>query len=243
VTPTSGLVTTEAGGTATFTVVLNTVPTADVFIGLSSSNPSEGRPSVTYLAFTPANALIPQTVTVTGVPDNRADGDVAYTILTMPAVSTDLRYSGVNPPDVAVTNRDDGTSPPSPPPPAGTPAPGTAGVTDVTALVRISRSRLRAGPQTGRVRQTIRLTNVGGAPIRGPVSLVVVNPGRGVRLVQRTGVTTIQRPGSPYLDVAALGGDDLLSPGESASVLLEFRVPAGRRLKYALRVLAGVGAR
>ena len=33
VTPTSGLTTTEAGGTATFTVVLNTQPTADVTIG------------------------------------------------------------------------------------------------------------------------------------------------------------------------------------------------------------------
>ena len=42
VTPTSGLTTTEAGGTATFTVVLNTQPTADVTIGLSSSDPTEG---------------------------------------------------------------------------------------------------------------------------------------------------------------------------------------------------------
>ena len=34
VTPTSGLTTTEAGGTATFTVVLTSRPTADVTIGL-----------------------------------------------------------------------------------------------------------------------------------------------------------------------------------------------------------------
>ena len=33
VTPTSGLTTTEAGGTATFTVVLTTQPTANVTIG------------------------------------------------------------------------------------------------------------------------------------------------------------------------------------------------------------------
>src|SRR4030095_3418972 len=38
VPPTSGLTTTEAGGTATFTVVLNSQPTADVTIGLSSNN-------------------------------------------------------------------------------------------------------------------------------------------------------------------------------------------------------------
>ena len=42
VTPTSGLTTTEAGGTATFTVVLNSQPTADVTIGLSSSNTAGG---------------------------------------------------------------------------------------------------------------------------------------------------------------------------------------------------------
>ena len=42
VTPTSGLTTTEAGGTATFTVVLRRQPTADVTIGLSSSDTTEG---------------------------------------------------------------------------------------------------------------------------------------------------------------------------------------------------------
>ena len=42
VTPTTGLTTTEAGGTATFTVVLNTQPTADVTIALSSSDTTEG---------------------------------------------------------------------------------------------------------------------------------------------------------------------------------------------------------
>ena len=42
VSPTSGLVTTEAGGTATFTVKLNTAPTADVTIGLTSSDLTEG---------------------------------------------------------------------------------------------------------------------------------------------------------------------------------------------------------
>ena len=42
VTPTTGLTTTEAGGTATFTVVLTTQPTADVTIDLSSSDPTEG---------------------------------------------------------------------------------------------------------------------------------------------------------------------------------------------------------
>src|SRR5690606_4795364 len=42
VSPTGGLVTTEAGGTATFTVALNTLPTADVTITLTSCDTTEG---------------------------------------------------------------------------------------------------------------------------------------------------------------------------------------------------------
>ena len=45
-----------------------------------------------------------QTVTVTGVDDALDDGNVAYTILTAPATSTDVTYNGVNAADVAVTN-------------------------------------------------------------------------------------------------------------------------------------------
>ena len=47
-----------------------------------------------------------QTVTVTGVDDALDDGDVAYTIVTAPATSTDVTYNGVNAADVAVTNTD-----------------------------------------------------------------------------------------------------------------------------------------
>ena len=53
VTPTTGLVTTEAGGTASFTVCLNGAPTATVTITLSLSDGSEGGLSRTTLTFTP----------------------------------------------------------------------------------------------------------------------------------------------------------------------------------------------
>ena len=64
--PTSGLVTTEAGGTASFTVVLTSQPTANVTIGLSSSDTSEGTVSPTSLTFTSSNWSTPQLVTVSG---------------------------------------------------------------------------------------------------------------------------------------------------------------------------------
>jgi uncharacterized delta-60 repeat protein len=106
VTPTSGLVTTEAGGTASFSVVLNTKPTADVTIAVSSSNILEGRVSVPSLVFSEANWNIPQTVTVRGVDDTIRDGDKAYTVVLAPAVSDDSDYNNLDPSDVSVTNKD-----------------------------------------------------------------------------------------------------------------------------------------
>jgi hypothetical protein len=110
VDPTSGLVTTEGLGTAQFTVVLDTEPTADVGIGLSSSDTTEGSVSPASLTFTAANWDAPQTVTVTGVDDFEIDGTVAYTITTATATSADAKYNGVDPSDVAVTNQDDDTA-------------------------------------------------------------------------------------------------------------------------------------
>src|SRR5207248_2595572 len=104
VNPTSGLVTTEAGGTASFTVILNSQPTASVTISLSSSDTTEGTLAPASLAFTPVNWSAAQTVTVTGVDDAIVDGDVAYTIVTAAASSSDSTYNGLNPADVSVTN-------------------------------------------------------------------------------------------------------------------------------------------
>jgi hypothetical protein len=106
VTPTSGLQTTEAAGKATFTIVLNSQPTANVTIGLSSSDTTEGTVSPASVAFTNANWNAPQTVTVTGVDDALADGNQLYTIVTAAATSTDTGYAGVNAADVTVTNVD-----------------------------------------------------------------------------------------------------------------------------------------
>ena len=107
VTPTSGSGTTEAGGTATFDVVLSTQPTADVTISINSSDTTEGTVDVSSLTFTPSNWNVAQTVTVTGVDDSHSDGAVSFTIVTGAAVSTDANYDGLNGPDVTVSNTDD----------------------------------------------------------------------------------------------------------------------------------------
>ncbi|MET0030524.1 MAG: Ig-like domain-containing protein [Limnospira maxima] len=122
VEPTAGLVTAEDGQTDRFTVVLDSPPTANVSIGVSSSNPQEGVVSPNQLVFTPANWNQAQTVTVTGVPDDgRVDGDQPYQIILAPTVSSDPLFDGLNVPDVSVLNLDLDVAPPIPRPPVQPP--------------------------------------------------------------------------------------------------------------------------
>ncbi len=90
--------------------MLNTPPTANVTIPLSSSDTTEGTIGVTELIFTPSNWDIPQIVSVQGVSDSIADGNVAYQIVTSPAVSSDSNYNGLNASDVDVVNSDVSTA-------------------------------------------------------------------------------------------------------------------------------------
>ncbi|MEG4170392.1 MULTISPECIES: DUF4347 domain-containing protein [unclassified Microcoleus] len=110
VNPTAGLTTGEDGTKANFTVVLNTQPTADVTIGLSSDNVAEGTVSTNSLTFTPANWNTPQPVTVTGVDDSIVDGNIDYKIVTAASVSTDPNYSNKDVADVSLSNKDDDTA-------------------------------------------------------------------------------------------------------------------------------------
>lgn len=109
VTPVSGLVTSESGGSDTFSVVLTTQPTASVGIALQSSNMAEGVVSPASLSFTTTNWDTPQLVTVTGVDDVVDDGDVIFSILTT-ASSGDPVYDAIDPADVSVSNADDDTA-------------------------------------------------------------------------------------------------------------------------------------
>ncbi|SNT23742.1 gliding motility-associated C-terminal domain-containing protein, partial [Ekhidna lutea] len=97
----------EDGTTATFTIVLDSEPTADVTIGLSSDNTAEGTVSPASVTFTSTNWNVVQTVTVTGVDDNDVDGDVTYTIIISAASSSDANYNGIDPADIDVINEDD----------------------------------------------------------------------------------------------------------------------------------------
>src|SRR5258706_15254956 len=86
----------EGRVTAKSTVVLTSQPTANVTVGLTSSDLTEGTVAPSSVTFTSVNWNVAQTVTVTGVDDAMADGPIAYTIVTAPALSTDGNYDNRN---------------------------------------------------------------------------------------------------------------------------------------------------
>jgi uncharacterized protein YjiK len=107
VTPTSGLSTTEDGGTATFDISANTEPSANVTVPLSSNDTGEG--TVPSSVILPAGSTTPVTVTITGVDDQETDGDIAYNIVTGDPSSLDVAYDVLaegDIDDVGVTNID-----------------------------------------------------------------------------------------------------------------------------------------
>lgn len=107
VSPVDGLVTSEAGQSASFSVSLSSQPSADVIVPIEVSDSSEWRVAVAQVSFTPSTWDIPRLVTVDGVDDSELDGDQVGTIRVLAALSTDSSYSGLDPSDVGITNLDD----------------------------------------------------------------------------------------------------------------------------------------
>ncbi|WP_345261646.1 BspA family leucine-rich repeat surface protein [Marivirga lumbricoides] len=92
--------TTEDIGSATFTVKLNSQPTADVVIALSSNDTSEGTVQAS-ITITPSNWNTAQTVTVTGVDDDIIDGNITYKVVTGDITSADGNYSALTASDIS----------------------------------------------------------------------------------------------------------------------------------------------
>jgi hypothetical protein len=66
--------------TDTFTIVLDSPPTANVVLDITSDDSTETSVATSRVTFTPSNWNVPQVIAVSGVNDNIADGDVASTI-------------------------------------------------------------------------------------------------------------------------------------------------------------------
>ena len=106
---TTRLRTTEAGGTATFTVELGSEPTGNVVLDVASSDTTEGMVSPSSLTFTDSAWSTAQTVTLTGVNDADDDGSRNYTVtLTVDRTGTvDAGYDTLGVLTVYAVNADD----------------------------------------------------------------------------------------------------------------------------------------
>ena len=103
--------TNESGDRGTFEIYLDTQPTADVFIYLSSSNEQEGVLTNPVISFNSSNWNIPQVSVITGVDDDPpiSDGAIDYVIVTGNVSSTDSNYNkldGSTIDDISMSNQD-----------------------------------------------------------------------------------------------------------------------------------------
>ena len=101
---------TEGGTTDTYTVALNSQPTADVTISINAGLQLTANPA--SLLFTPSNFGTPQTVTITAVDDAIYQGAPRSVTLTQSAASSDAAYNAiaVNPVSVTITDNDVATT-------------------------------------------------------------------------------------------------------------------------------------
>src|SRR5262245_54327459 len=102
VSPEIDLHTSEAGGTAMFTVALTNEPLGEVTVAVTSMDKTEGTVEPATLTFGRSDFDAPHTVTITGVDDERADGNTEY------LVRIDAERLGLI--DLDVTNVDNDTA-------------------------------------------------------------------------------------------------------------------------------------
>ena len=99
------LVTSEAGGSASFGVRLSQAPTANVVVSLTSSQTQEGALSITNLSFDSNNWNTDQSVTVNGVDDTVLDGNQTYQI-SLVTTSSDALFNGITTNSLTAVNTD-----------------------------------------------------------------------------------------------------------------------------------------
>ena len=157
VTPTSGLTTSELGTTASFTVVLDSRPTDDVYINVTSLDTSEGTVSTNQLTFNSDNWASAQSVVVTGADDAVSDGNVTYQVRLAAASSNDSSYNGLNAANVQVTNQDN------------EPVPDVVSVTATNSV--------RAEGDSGTTNFTFTLTRTGNTAVQTAVDYSVAGTG------------------------------------------------------------------
>lgn len=117
------------------------------------------------------------------------------------------------------------------------------GPEDVTSSCVIQRSGFRYYRAAGQFLQAVKVRNTSSEPLGAPVSLVLSNLSMEVGLANATGHTVyIQPGGTAYIDIP-VGTDEVLSPGETVTLTLQFDNPLRTGIMYAPKVFAGPGLR
>jgi hypothetical protein len=106
VDPVEGLITDENGGSDSFTIQLDSQPTSNVTIDLTSNTPTEGVVSPEKILINKNKWEDLYDVEVSGVPDGIEDGDILYQIIGIVS-SADPNFNELPMPTVSVTNLND----------------------------------------------------------------------------------------------------------------------------------------
>ncbi len=99
--------TSESGNPASFHLVLDVAPSANVSVTATVSDVTESNSYTSGLTFTSGNWNTMQTAIIVGANDALFDGDISYDYILDAISSSDVLYSGVTPDSVSITNIDD----------------------------------------------------------------------------------------------------------------------------------------
>ena len=108
--PGNALKTNEYGLGFVVRFTLETQPTADVALTVTSSDATEGRVTPSVLTFSPENYNVAQTLTIQGVDDDIVDGDIPYTVQ-FDVSSDDDNYDNFALPPLSIINNDNDYTP------------------------------------------------------------------------------------------------------------------------------------
>lgn len=107
------------------------------------------------------------------------------------------------------------------------------------AGLAVQRSGMRYVFGSQQFVQTLTVTNQTGAPVSGPIDIVLSNLSPQVTLINAGGTSGCASPGSPFVTAMPSGS---LAAGSSIMVQLQFRDPLQTGFSYATTVTTGFGA-
>lgn len=113
-------------------------------------------------------------------------------------------------------------------------------VAAVPANVTVTRGGFVLDRRTGKFVQQVTLTNTGATNVSGTVALALDALSANATLATSGGVTAATAPSGSPLALVDVGADSILTPGESATVTLQFTNPTRAAITYTPRVLSNV---